>query len=195
MNRLHLFLGAALKPLLFINILLMLVAALWLGMLGHFRGIWVGVAGFLFGPFLLFPMLLLPAGIFAHFMGLYQEAGKSDKERQMFIASIAYIILFLTLWAAGIFSFLLEGAAESAQIPNILLAAAAVAGPLWLWASRDRENYFILLLVLAVQGAVVFLSLCAALMEEADFFLSALITAGTCALAAYLQNLIERQSS
>jgi hypothetical protein len=118
------------------------------------------------------PILLMPAGIFSHFMALYNAAKRPDKERTMFLLSLSYIILFLTFWCTGIFEYVTHSVEPKALGAGVLWASTTALAPLLWWSSRDRNNIFIMTMVEMAQIATIALSAARLLWGESSFWLS-----------------------
>jgi hypothetical protein len=138
--------SSLLTPLLFANLAGLGAGTVWLGAVSQWQVIWLGVMAVLFSPYII-PILLMPAGIFSHFMLLYQNAGQKKKERWMFILSLAYILLFMTLWCTGIFGYVTASVKPQALFAALLFGSSAAMLPLLIWAQRDRSNSFVMTLV------------------------------------------------
>lgn len=145
------------KPLFALNLAGMAVSAAWLTSVGQWQVMWLGVAMLLFSPMII-PLLLMPAGIFSHFMSVYRSVNNHKRERLMFVLSLAYIILFLALWCTGIFDYVAQNVAPQAAQPAALWSCAAAIAPLLWWSSRDMNNTFILLLVQVTELGMIGLS-------------------------------------
>jgi hypothetical protein len=124
-----------------------------------------------FSP-LIIPVLAIPAGIFSHFMGVYRDARQPDKERTMFILSLSYIILFITLWCISIFDYVTHSVSPQAMGAGVLWADTAALGPLLWWSSRDRNNIFIMTMVETAQVAMIVLAAVRLLSGDSSFWLS-----------------------
>jgi hypothetical protein len=142
------------KPLFAINLAMLAVSAAWLSDFSQWQVMWIGVVMLLFSPMII-PLILLPAGIFSHFMTVYHAMNDPRRERHMFVLSLGYIILFLALWCAGIFDYVMQNVSPRAAEPAVLWADAAAMAPLLWWSSRDTNNIFILLLVQSAQLGVI----------------------------------------
>jgi hypothetical protein len=169
---------ALLTPLLWFNLAGMAMAAVWLGALSQWQVLWLGVLMVIFSPYVI-PILMIPAGIFSHFMALHQKAGNAARERWMFLAAIAYVVFFLSVWCAGIFTYVTHVVVR----PEALLAALLWAGsssmaPLLMWSSRDRGNVFIMTLVEAAQPGVWILCVARVLLGAEVFFWASYIIFG-----------------
>ncbi len=162
---------ALLTPLLSLNLAGMAAGAAWLGALSQWQVIWLGGLMLFFSPFIV-PVLMMPAGIFSHFMALYSNNGRKDRERLMLVLSIAYILLFLTLWCVGIFEYITARVQPDARWAALLWANTAALAPLLIWSSRDRKNIFIMTLVETAQAALLILSAITVFGLDTPFWLS-----------------------
>ncbi len=148
--------ASLLTPLLYANLGALGLSGLWLGAMSQWQVIWIGMMGLILSPYLI-PILLMPAGIFSHFMVRHQVTKRKSAERGMFLCSLAYVLFFMTLWSAGIFDYVLASTQPIALVPALAWGAAGAITPLLLWASRDRTNLFVSQMVEAAQGAVLVL--------------------------------------
>lgn len=146
------------KPLFALNLAMLAVSAAWLSNFSQWQVMWLGVAMLLVSPMII-PLILLPAGIFSHFMTVYHATKNQRLERRMFVLSLGYIILFLALWCAAIFDYVTQSVASAAVEPAVLWAGAAAMAPLFWWSSRDLSNIFVLLLVQSAQVGIIGLAL------------------------------------
>lgn len=137
----------------------MAVGAVWLVAIGQWQYIGIGIMAIFFSPYIL-PILILPAGMFSFFMVTYANAGRKDKERVMFMLSLAYILAFMAVWCAGLFYYATYAAQPQTLPANIFWGVIVSVMPLLWWSSQDRENLFILSLVEIMQVAVLVLAAC-----------------------------------
>lgn len=143
-----------LTPLLVANLLGLVAGAMWLGLGGQWSTMGLGLFTVLFAPALVIPILLVPAGVLSHFIGLYQAQGRKRAERLALLGSLGYIVLFLALWCAGIFSFVTADVSGAALPPAVLWGACCAMAPLFLWSYRDRSNVFVMFMVEVAQACV-----------------------------------------
>ncbi len=181
-----------LTPILYLNLAGLAVGAVWLGVMAQWQVVWVGVMALLFAPYII-PILIIPAGILSHFMSLYRAAQRPDKERLMFTLSLAYILLFLTLWCVSIFEYVTHSVVPQAVHAALLWADSAALVPLLLWTNRDRGNIFIMTMVEVAQLAIVVLSAVRLLDGATSFWPSFSIFGGIMALAAITQAVYEKK--
>lgn len=125
----------------------------------------------IFSPYII-PVLLIPAGILSHFIGVYQARQQPDKERLMFILSLSYIILFMTLWCTGVFEYVTHSVSPKALLAGLLWASTAALEPLLRWSSGDRNNIFIITMVEAAQLAILALAAVRLMTGASSFWLS-----------------------
>jgi hypothetical protein len=180
-------------PTLYVNLLGLAAGAMWLAALSQWQFVGLGVVLVFFSPHII-PVLLLPAGIFSRFMLLYQNAGRRKKAQAMFILSLAYILLFMTLWCVGIFGYAMGSAGpEGTQGAMLLWASTAAMLPLFLWSSHDRGNIFIVTMVEMAQVAV--LILCAVRLSGVilSFWPSFAVFGGLLALVMVTQAVYEEK--
>ena len=179
-------------PLLGVNLAGLAAAALMLVSQGQAQVIWLGFIMLAFSPFII-PILLIPAGIFSHFMTVYAAAGKASRERLMFILSLGYSILFLTFWCTGIFNYVTHSVAPQALRDGVLWAGAAALAPLLWWSSRDAGNTFVMMMVEMAQVAMIALSAVRLLVGESSFWTSFCAFGGFLVLVAAGQSLYEKK--
>jgi hypothetical protein len=183
--------SSLLTPLLFANLAGLAAGAVWLGAVSQWQVIWIGVVTVLFSPYII-PILLMPAGILSHFMSLYQNAGRRGKERLMFILSLVYILLFMTLWCAGIFEYVTGSVKPGALFAALLFGGSAAMLPLLLWSHRDRNNTFVMTLVEVAQAGILILSGVRIFGLAPPFWLSFIIFGGIMVFMSVVQAVYER---
>jgi hypothetical protein len=181
-----------LMPLLYANLAGLAAGAVWLGIMAQWQVIWIGIMALLFSPYVI-PLLIVPAGVFSHFMAVYQSAGQAAKERRMFVLSLSYILLFLTLWCVSFFEYVTHNVAPQAIGAGLLWASCASMASLLLWASRDRNNIFITTTVETAQLAMVMLAAFRLLAGTTSFWSSAALFGGIMAVAAVTQHFYEKK--
>lgn len=182
-----------LTPLLYVNLAGMVAGAVWLGVLSQWNVIWIGIVSLFFSPYII-PILMMPAGILSHFMALHGKAGRKDRERLMLVFSLAYILLFLTLWCVGIFGYVTENVRPDALPAGLLWANAAALAPLLRWACRDRKNIFIMTLVEAAQAVLLVLSAVMLFYGRGSFWTPYVIFFGIMAFVIAVQAFFEEKS-
>lgn len=143
-------------PLLYANMAGMAAGGVWIGLAAQWHVIWVGVVMVFVAPFIL-PVLIIPAGVFSHYMVFFHNTGKRVHERVMYACSIGYVVLFASLFSTAVFSAVARSVAPAAQGAGILWGAVSALLPLLLWASRDVSNVFVSTVVVAAQVALFFL--------------------------------------
>jgi hypothetical protein len=179
-------------PLFGLNLAGLGVGVVWLVSQGQAQVIWLGVMMLIFSPFII-PILLIPAGVFSHYMAFYSSVGKKDRERLMFLLSLGYIILFLTFWCTGIFEYVTHNIARQAIAAGLLWASATALAPLLWWSGRDVNNFFIVMMVEVTQVAMIALSVVRLLAGESPFWLSAGVFGGFLVFVAALQSVYEKK--
>ncbi|MCE9507107.1 MAG: hypothetical protein K8R48_02170 [Alphaproteobacteria bacterium] len=179
-------------PLLYINLAGLAAGAVWLAALSQWQFVGFGVVIAFFLPQLI-PVLLMPAGILSHFMSLHQSAGRQGKAQAMFILSVAYILLFMTLWCVSIFVYAMGGAGPGTRWAVLLCASAAAVLPLFLWSSHDRGNIFIITMVEMAQAGILLLGAVRLWGIALSFWPSFAVFGGLLALAALIQAVYEEK--
>lgn len=137
-------------PLLYLNLAALVIGALWLGFLSQWQVIGLGALMVVLSPYVI-PLLLIPAGIFSHFMALYRTQKRRGPEQTLFVLSLVYILLFLTFWSMGVFDYVVQHVRPEARAAAVLWADCVALTPLFLWITRDRENIFMMTLIEAAQ--------------------------------------------
>jgi len=156
MTRAQKIIRALLTPLSYLDMAAMAAGGLWVIGLSQWQSIGFGVSTLLLSPYVI-PILLLPAGALAFFMNRHRQQGNVRGERTFFIASLLYMVFFLSLWCAGTFYLLTGGTGH----PSALLWAGGTGllSLTW-WASGDRDNIFVSSLVEVAHLVVMALGLC-----------------------------------
>lgn len=165
----------------------------WLGILGQWQVIWLGIFALFFSPYVI-PILMMPAGALSHFMTLYHTANRPDKERLMFVLTLGYILLFITLWCAGIFGYVMRNvAAPEAKVAALLWANTSALVPLLQWVGKDKGNAFIVATVEMTQVAVLLLSGLSLLGVATPFWVAVAVIGGVLGLAVGVQVVYEKK--
>lgn len=180
------FLLALYRPLVFLNLAALLAGAAWVAMSAQWRAIGAVFALLVFSPYII-PVLLMPSGIFSHFMSQARQQGRTRRERVFFVLSLGYVLVFLAGWSALIFTYLAGGIASGA---GLLLGAGAAMLPLLRWISADKDNLFIWGLVALTQLALLLL----AALQLVGGWAFALVF-GLLALAAAAQGIYEKKTA
>ena len=179
-------------PLLYLNLAGLAAGAVWLGMQGQWQVIWIGFIMIFFSPYVI-PILVMPAGIFSHFMALYHAKQRAERERAMFFMSLASIVLFLTFWCTGVFEYVTHSVTSSAMGAGLLWACASALTPLLWWSSRDRANIFIITMVEVTQIAVIVLCATRLLLGQSAYWPSFAICCSIITAAAVAQAIYEEK--
>jgi hypothetical protein len=179
-------------PLLYINLAGLAAGTVWLAALSQWQFVGLGVVTVFLSPQII-PVLLMPAGIFSHFMTFFQKAGRPGKAQAMFILSVAYILLFMTFWCVGIFGYAAGSAGPGTQAAVLLWASTAAVLPLFLWSSQDRSNIFIITIVEMAQMGILILCAVRAWGVMLSFWPSFALFGGLLALAAFAQAVYEEK--
>jgi len=179
-------------PLLYINLAGLAAGTVWLAALSQWQFIGFSVIIVFFSPQII-PVVLMPAGVFSHFMNRYQDAGRQGKTQAMFILSVAYILLFMTLWCVGVFGYAMGSAGPATRWAVLLWASTAAVLPLFLWSSHDRSNIFIITTVEMAQAGVLILGAVRLWGIALSFWPSFAVFGGLLALAALVQAVYEEK--
>jgi hypothetical protein len=148
---------ALVMGLLFLNLTGMAAGAGWLAVLSQWPVIGLGVTVLIFSPYIL-PILMVPAGIFAHLAAAHESQGRTGRSKKLYVCSLLYLVAFVSLWSAGIFVYILTNVQAGTSPAAVLIWANSTAmAPLFLWAVRDRSNAFIAALVIEAQVTMLIL--------------------------------------
>jgi hypothetical protein len=181
-----------LTPLLYVNLAGLSGAALWLASLSQWQVMGIGVAMIFISPYII-PILVMPAGIFSHYMLAFREIQRPDKERTMLLCSLAYIVLFLTFWCIGIFDYVTASIHPLALHAGLLWASTASVSSLLWWSSRDRSNVLVMTLVEIAQVAMIAVSAIRLLSGGLSFWTAFAIFGGIAASLTALQVFYEEK--
>jgi hypothetical protein len=185
--------SAIIAPLLYLNLAGLAAGAVWLGVLAQWQVIWLGFLMIFFSPYII-PILMVPAGVCSHFMTLYGVAQRRQHERLMFVLTIGYILSFVTFWYVGVFEYVMQSVVlPQARFAALLWANTAALTPLLMWASRDRNNIFVMTMTEMAQVAALALTLLCLTGVVPAFWTAAAIFGGILALAATLQAVYEEK--
>ena len=147
----------AVMPLLYINLLGMLIGGGYLFAVGTWRIVLSFLILLTFSSYII-PIILIPAGILSHFMVLYQNAKQAAKEKLMFVLAMAYMLAFITLWCGLIFGAIVGSAGAVYKPLALVFAVSAAMAPIFLWVRHDPNNFFIIMLAEVTQLAMVILA-------------------------------------
>ncbi len=148
---------AILEPLIYINMFIMACSAAWVALSPYFLLVGIAIILIAFYSFLI-PISLIPAGILSNFMIFFQKTGKVKVENAFLVASMGYVILFLSFWCVYILNISLGRVGEGYEIPAVLFANAAAFTCLYLWVSGDKKNFFMIRLIEFAQLVMILLS-------------------------------------
>ena len=185
---------AALTPLMNANIAGLVMGAVWVGITMQWKVIGIGIVVVAFSPYFI-PILMIPAGILSHFMIIYREKKQENKEQLMFVLSIFYILLFLTIWCVSILEFITTRVTPDAQMGGLIWTNAVAMLPLLMWINRDLENFFIMTLVESTQIAFLLLFTIKFAGIETSFWISSAIFGGFLSLVTILLAVNEKISA
>jgi hypothetical protein len=140
----------SLNPLIYANLVGMVLAGLSLIAFGFFPAVWPGFVALLVSP-IVFPLLLLPAGFFSGVMVIVQKS-HPRVEKAMMVLSVLYLITVLTAYVMLSYHlvghyvlnriFLADGVVWQMLIPAMVYGAAAGVAPWLILAAKDRDNVF-----------------------------------------------------
>jgi len=184
---------AALTPLMRANIVGLVIGAMWVGMTMQWKLIGIGLITACLSSYLI-PILLMPVGIFSHLMLVFSRMRQKSMEQLMFVLSVAYILLFLTMWCVCILDFVMTYIGMGSVVGGLIWADSIAMLPLLLWINRDRGNIFILIIVEAAQIAILLLSAIKLVGIDTQFWTSVAIFGGFLSLVAVLLAIDEKKS-
>ena len=176
---------AVMTPLININMAGLVIGAIWVGITLQWPVIGIGVIIACFSSYLI-PLLLIPIGIFSHFLMVYKEKKQKNKEQLMFILIISYILLFITMWCINILEFIMARVALDAQEAGMLWANSVAMLPLLMWINQDRENFLLMTLIEAAQIAFLLIFAIKLSGIEISFWTSSAIFGGFLSFVAIL---------
>ena len=184
---------AVMTPLMNANIAGLVIGAVWVGITMQWRVIGVGVIVISFSSYFI-PILVIPAGIFSHFLIACREKKQKNMEQFMFVLSISYILLFLTMWCVSILEYITNRVSPDAQAAGLIWANSVAMLSLLRWINRDRENLLIMTLVESAQIAFLLLFAIKFAGIETSFWISSAIFFGFLSLVAVLLAISEKIS-
>ncbi len=185
-------------PLMLLNIFGSIVAIVWLGILGEWHTILLGVIGFILARLILGIALL--AGFIFSAPALYFNS-INFKPGTMFFGALAmlYTMIMFSAWCFLVLFLLLRTSEHSAALPTILLAYGVATGPVAYLAQRENSteggNPFSILTALFLQIAfcsIIVAYLAHISLEHAIVIFAAIMLANFI-LQAVLTVLIERE--
>lgn len=185
--------------LLFLNLTGMAAGAGWLAVLSQWSVIGLGVTVLIFSPYIL-PILMVPAGIFAHLAAAHESQGRISRSKKLYLCSLAYLVGFISLWCSGIFVYILTNVqAGTSPAATLIWANSTALAPLFLWAVRDRSNVFIATIVIEAQVTMLLLlgvMLSSLAAQLTSFFLGSLaIYAAVMAVCVFGQYFYDSRSA
>ncbi len=160
---------SALEPFTYINMLAMAGSAVWLIFTPYYLLISFGALVLVFYQFIM-PIALMPAGFFSNFMIFFQKMGKPKLENAFLVASISYLLLFLSFWCVLVLNISLSRIGEGGILPGVIFANAAAFTTLFLWVREDKENFFMIRLVQSAQIIMILLTIVKVLAMEITFW-------------------------
>jgi hypothetical protein len=176
----------SLTPIIYINVAGMAFGALSLIWMGYFGNAWPGFVGLFASP-LVFPFLLLPAGILTGLMAITMKS-HPKLEKVLTVISVLYIVTLLSLYTITAFYFLVG----TPTIPAAIYAVCSAVLPWAIFAAKDRQNIFFTGLVLMMQlSAIVLVGLNVAL-RLTDFTQKFWIIWGTMMFCVCVEALYEK---
>ena len=181
------------EPLTYINLLGMAVGALSLISVSQWQVLRVGTFLVIFSQYII-PILMIPAGIFSHFMVMFQDSKQVKKEKLMFFLSIAYILSFISVWCIFIFWIVVSKISDVNLLISFIWANSAALFPLFLWAKKDKNNIFIISLVELAQVSLLIVSVLNITYKGMTFFDCLFSFLGFMISAVVLQGFFDKKS-
>ena len=183
----------ALTPLIKINMAGLIIGAIWVGMTMQWTVIGIGIIVACFSSNFI-PLLMVPVGIFSHFMVVYRGTKQKNKEQLMFVLSVAYILLFLTMWCVSILEFVITRIDVDVMAGGLIWANSIAMLPLLMWIDRDHENILIMTLIETAQIAILLLSAIKFVWVETPFWMVYLVFGGILSIMAVLMAVNDKKS-
>ncbi len=142
---------ASLLPLIVLGGVMMAAGGGWFLAYGVWVPLWPGIL--FFGlSFFLFPLLLIPAAMFAGIMTAFAQSNKT-LAKVCGLLSMGWIVLLFSLHAAAIFALVGDFAATPLLWGMTLWAAGVTVTPWAVFAWKDRDNILFTGLVLMLLAA------------------------------------------
>lgn len=127
-------------PLLVLNTVGWIIAAIWLAILGHWGTLGIALLIALFGAFLL-GFILAPGLLLAAPAAWFAERQRMWGVVLFGALSLLYTYIVIAGWSLGTFLFFVRTARSLGDaIPLMLLGYAAAAGPLSFLASKEGDS-------------------------------------------------------
>lgn len=183
---------AALWPLIVLGSLALLAGG---GMfLAHdvWRPLWPGVMAFALS-FLVFPVLLIPAAMFAGIMTAFAHSNKTLADVCGFL-SLAWIVVVFSLCAAASFYLVEDFATTPLRLAMLLWAVGGTVTPWAFFARKDRDNILFTGLVLMLLVGSLFAGWLHFVEIEMGFGRTFLAVAAVLSVMVLLQALYEKIS-
>jgi len=184
-------LSRAVGPALNMNLLAMVIGAIWLVISSQ----WLVILPAFFALMLsstLIPIFLSPVRILTYFMVNYQQKNSFIKERLMLLLAFSYIVIFITLWSSVIFQFIISGVNINYLVPALIFGTSSAIAPLFLWVKRDKTNIFALMSVYAAELAILILVILKLLIPNTGFLFTLTIILGVITLVLTLEWIFDR---
>lgn len=180
----------SLTPLMIVNIAAMVISGVWLTVNGFIFAVWPAVLALLFSP-LIFPILILPAAMFAGIMQLMGQA-KPVLGKVMAFLSIGYLVLAFTFYIMLLFRMMADPLGSPVNvIPAMVFGVTAALAPWTVLAAKDRDNLFFTGLVWMAELTAVIV-MCCAVPFGWKFWFSAMVFLGIMAGMVLVQALYEK---
>jgi hypothetical protein len=133
------FITALTIPLALLNMLGGVVSGIWLGILGEWSTIGLGILFFL-GSTLLLGIVLLPSILLAAPAAYCAEKGKTLAMLCFGALSNLYTIAVITVWCCGVLYMFVKDANSSSLVPKLIWSYGVAIGPWSYMASKEPEG-------------------------------------------------------
>lgn len=128
-------------PLIVLNVLGGISSGIWLGVLGEWTSLGVGLVILLIAPRFLSWSLQLPSPLLLWPMRYLVDRGKAFGILVTASLTSLYSVLLMTIWCCGIFFLFVTMAGGDNFIPHLIWSYGIAIGPWGFLASKDPGNY------------------------------------------------------
>jgi len=125
-------------PLAILNMLGGIVSGVWLGILGSWGAIGLGILFFIVSTSAL-GLVLMPSMLLAAPAAYCAEKGKTFGFICFGALSNLYIIAVITIWCCGVLFLFVKDATSSSLIPRLIWSYGVATGP-WAYMSSEKQQ-------------------------------------------------------
>lgn len=168
---------ALMLPLMVLNILGGIISGIWLGILGQWYVLLIGIVAALFGHKVLNVGIMIGMGIFGTPAMALERKGKRTGAMFFAVLNLLYIAFLICLWCFGILLLLGSFVNTAAPIPMMIWSYGVATGPWAYLSQKDQEaggNEFSAISTIFAQVAFVAMGL-AVIFTDLPFFTLAVI--------------------